>query len=112
MNAAGEDAQDERVAGGDVDEHVVRQNGRVEEDEEAVFGGFDGRDVAAEALQRRAESRFSASPKSHQIAYSCESLRACFRSLSGFHVIRHMLIDGGKSCRAPPRRTARTGQSP
>jgi hypothetical protein len=34
-----------------VDQHVVRQYGRVQEDEEAVFGGFNGRNVAPEAYQ-------------------------------------------------------------
>jgi hypothetical protein len=53
VNAAGENAEDVSVAGGDVYEHVVRKDGGVEEDKEAVLGGFYGGDVATEAIQAR-----------------------------------------------------------
>ena len=55
VNAAGEDSEHVRVAGGDIDEHIVRQDGCVQENKEAVLCGFDGCDVATEAIQGRAE---------------------------------------------------------
>src|SRR5687768_10028061 len=55
MDAAGQNAQNECVTGSDVNEHVVWKDDRVEEHEEAVFGGFDGRKVATKALQSGAK---------------------------------------------------------
>src|SRR5258708_4868903 len=48
MNSTGENAQDEGVAGGDVDEHIVREDGRIEKHKESMFGGFHGRNIAPE----------------------------------------------------------------
>lgn len=55
MNPAGKDAEGVSVAGGNVDEHVIRESGCTEEHEETMFGGFHGRNIASEVLQSGAE---------------------------------------------------------
>ena len=49
VRLAGEHAQGVGILKGDGDQHVVRQDGRVQELEGAVLGGFDGGDVARQA---------------------------------------------------------------
>ena len=94
VNAAGEDTEHESVAGCDVDELVVRQNGRIEEDEESVLGGFDSRDVAAEASQSGAKVRCSA----HRKSTNCRvRLARLFSIPFRLHMIHDVLIHGGKS---------------
>ena len=45
VDSAGEDAKNVGIVAGDVDQHVVREDGGVEENEEAVFGGFNGSNI-------------------------------------------------------------------
>ena len=49
VQLAREHAQCERIVHRDGDQHVVRQDAGAEELEGAVFGGFDGGDVAGQA---------------------------------------------------------------
>lgn len=55
MAAAGQHAQDKGVVRGDVDQHIVRQNGRIQKDENTVLGRFHGGDVARQTVQGWAE---------------------------------------------------------
>lgn len=54
----------EGVVAGDVDQHVVRQDGGVEELKEAVLGGFDGGDIAGQSDKHLAQflARLSKQP--------------------------------------------------
>src|SRR5450432_1332678 len=60
MNPAGENTQDESVAGCDVDEHIIRENGRVEEYKKTVLGGFGSRNVSPQPAERSSEFRVPA----------------------------------------------------
>src|ERR1022692_5195874 len=52
VNSARQHTKDKGIARSYVDEHVVRENGRVEEDEESVLRGFDGCDEIGRASCR------------------------------------------------------------
>jgi len=93
VNAAGKHAEQVSVAGGDVDEHVVREDGCVEENEEAVLGGFDGRNVTAQARQGGAKVGAGLAVDPPVIAVCGTVVLVAF----GLDVIDDVLVDGGKS---------------
>jgi hypothetical protein len=64
MRAGREDRENGGFVAGDGHNHVVRQDRGVQKREEPVFAGFDGRDVAGQAVQGAPQflARFAEQP--------------------------------------------------
>ncbi len=90
MRTAGQHAEVEGVVEGDGNQFVVGQDGRVEELEGAVLGGFDGGDIARQAGELFAQFAAGFTEDPPVVAVSGALVLVAF----GLHAFEQPLIDG------------------
>ena len=91
VRLAGEHAQGVGILKGDGDQHVVRQDGRVQELEGAVLGGFDGGDVARQAGELFAQLGVGFAKQPPVLAPAFAVVLVAF----GFHALLQPLVNSG-----------------